>query len=327
MTAFSSKNLFCIIPFVLSLFSCNPYEKGSEIEPEGAIPTKEVEIDYESAELLAKFDTKALGLPEIVSYREEINKVQDYSEDVHYSGLDSMFSNGTDVNEVFTDKYSGNSGIDLRFSLKEGFSNASKYTSTSVYESNAMDRALDLYALKKTEKCFDMVHFLLARGFNSNEGGTAALYRFLRASSKGYFVNEERVHATVQLFKFYGFDMKNIDLSASDSNEKLLEYLIDQGSVTYNMNTFTFEDELRKIYRQKDSLIAKGVTFNFADIDGTAFTSESDTASLLMMLEMGLSPYHKTPAGRNLRSDFRAFSNTGLKAVLDQYRLDHPERQ
>lgn len=318
---------------MMVISSCNtnvPSSQNNQSNEEvDSVIIDEVKIDFESAEMLSKFDAKHLKVGDSASYFTEINKL-DTEEEINYTFLDSLFKSGTDINQVFTKERTG--GIGFSFSLRTGFSTSHGGGSAREYETNALEIALKLYdrdvfSKGSKEKTFDLIHFLLSRGVDTNKEGAKPLYKYLYNTSTFFDRNKPEVSKLIELYKYYGFDMKNIDLDASHNNEEALYYLISEGARNFNMNSFDFENQLASIHSQRTGLLEKGVVFDFSQIDGNTFPFESDTVDLLLLLEMGLSPYHITPEGKDLRSDFGPFCSESLTRVLDQYRLDHPDQK
>ncbi|MEL6537149.1 MAG: hypothetical protein AAFQ98_17140, partial [Bacteroidota bacterium] len=113
--------------------------------------------------------------------------------------------------------------------------------------------------------------------------------------------------------------MTRLDLSAGNHESPVLDYLVSEGARTYNMNTFSFDPEVARIYQRQAELKVQGVIFDFTEVDGDTFPFKADTTCLRMFLEMGLSPQHITPEGKKLRNDFGPFSGESLRKVLDQF--------
>lgn len=316
-----------VLAISLLLAACNPHANSEnttkeEVEPELGAFT----IDYESEDLQSTFNTKGKGLPQVVSYKKEICKAKD-SVEINYSALDSLFENGTDVNEVFKEKNTGTIGFGFDFTVKEGFFLTDGRTSTSILQTNAMEIAVSKYDRRMTDKNFDLIHFLLSRGFDANEGGVGPLFAFVKNNASQFRLRKEKIHELIGLFTFYGFDMKNLDLSACDSEQNVLDYLIDMGATNYNMKYFRFPSDLQDLYDQRESLSERGVVFGFQEVNAETFPFEADTVSLKLMLEMGLSPDHITPERKKLGDDFGRFTKKSMNRVLDRWRNDHPHQE
>ena len=325
------KYLPLIVLTSLLFFSCGPLVTNTEgVEDSESTVVKEKGIDYESEEMLTKFDTDHMEMPDTIVYFNEVQKAN-LGEEINYSALDSLYASGTGVSDTLYYQSSGG-GLGISFSLSGGFQTTHGGGSSRTRETTAIEMALGSYASipdirGEKDKCFDLIHFLLSRGANPNVEGRFPLYECIRRMAGAYGRDEEHIKKVIDLYQFYGFDMKNLDLSASNGEEDLLQHLVEEGSNTYNMNTFGFESELRLVYDRRESLAEQGVVFDFSEIDGDTFPFDSDTIRLQLMLEMGLSPYHVTPEGKDLREDFSHFPKEVLQKVLDQYREDHPDRQ
>jgi hypothetical protein len=329
MKKYIKYNQLILVQIVFIFCSCDLSNVSTEKE---VISIEKVKIDYESDRLVKKFNTIEMGMSDTISYEQEIDKIKRLGK-INYSALDSLFQSGTDINEAFIKERSGGGfGFGFSFSVKGGFSKSTGAGSTREYETNAIEIALKEYKHSidfgsTRPKSFDLIHFLLSRGVNPNAEGKLPLFGCIKDLSNTYIHDTVQVCRLLDIYKFYGFDMKNLDLSASNGTMELFELLVDEGSIHYNMNEFNFESELREIYNEKESLEKKGIIFNFSEIDGQTFPFESDTVDLLMMLEMGLSPYHITPEGNDLRSDFGSFCDSALIRTIDQYRIDYPNQK
>jgi hypothetical protein len=317
---------------ILSLTSCEGGDSTSQNSENNqkidSVSKEELKIDYESEEMLSKFDTKHLKTSDSASYFSEVSKLNT-PEEINYTFLDSLFKTGTDINQVFLKESTG--GIGISFSLSTGFSK-SHGGNGRLYETTALEIGLKLYdrdvfSEGTKQKTFDYIHFLLSRGISPNKEGVQPLNKYIYNTAMFFGRNKPDIERLIELYKYYGFDMKNIDLSASHNNEEVLHYLIEEGSRNFNMNSFDFENQLSSIHSQQSELLEKGVIFDFSQINGKTFPFESDTTDLQLLLEMGLSPYHVTPEGKELRSDFGSFCKESLTRVLDQYRLDHPDQK
>ncbi|HAA11649.1 MAG TPA: hypothetical protein DCE41_08095 [Cytophagales bacterium] len=289
---------------------------------------KEGPVDYESAEQQAKFNTRAMGMPDSLSYYDEVKKAF-WGDSVNYAALDSLFATGVDINQTLYYESRGGFGLGFKFSLRGGFQRTYGSGLPRGQETTAIAVALDAFSHSviftsafdtyAVQRSFDLVHFLLSRGVDPNAEGLAPLFKEISMMASHFDRDESHLPQLIELYKFYGFDMAHLDLSACNNEFEVLHFLIKEGARTYNMNSFSFEPQVRYVYTRKKELKDQGVIFDFTEVDGHTFPFETDTTCLRMFLEMGLSPNHVTPEGKKLRNDFGPFSGESLRRVLDQY--------
>lgn len=334
---------FIIVFFVSSLLflsSCQG-NKSSDNDVDtieiDSVVVEDKTVDYESPEMLAKFNTGNMLLPDSISYFDELNRIN-HQEPVNYSALDSLYAMGIKVSEpLYYESSGGGFGFGFKFSLRGGFRKTNRAHSSSTRETNALKMALRAYDHditfdfpfkdKPGTESFDLIHFLLSRGANPNEEGLEPLYECIRSIASEFDREEKYIRILIEVYQFYGFDMKILDLSACSGEDDVLQYLISEGARNYNMNTFNFANNVYFLHHQKDELTDKGVVFDFSEIDGNTFPFDTDTLRLQLMLEMGLSPNHVTPKGVKLKDDFGPFCKESLTKTLNQYVEEHPEAE
>lgn len=331
------RNTFYIrFGFLLIGFTSCQENQVDQIQENGLTDSTEIiipPINYESEEQLAKFNTDTMSVADSMSYFSEIMKIQT-DRAINYSMLDSLFEEGLNVDDTIYYHGSKGIGFGFTFNLKGGFSKSAK--GMSLQETTAIKIALEAYEVAVifktgpnkvgTQPSFDLIHFLLSRGVDPNTQGVEPLYNCIKKIARD-FEAEKYIQNLLDVYNFYGFDIKNLDLSACDEQEEILDYLIGEGARTYNMNTFRFAFSVHLVYDQRVELDNQGVIFDFSEVDGNTFAFETDTSRLQMMLEMGLSPDHITKEGVLLRDDFRDHLADIFIAILDRFVEERPHAQ